>query len=318
MKKYLLILILFLVGCSSKSSIKIQNNKYVIDIPTASSTGALYPLGYSLGKIWNENIENIRVNIQSSGGGIDNLNLIYDNDATLSLGVSSIVYEAYNGLDMFKGRENKNLRIIAGLYLNPNQVIVKKQINTLNDLKNTRFSQGSLGSTTEIETKLHLKAAGLDIKDLKLENISPSESSDMIRNGGLDGIWIMAGVGAASVMEITSSTDTKVLNIDEDTFNNLKKDYPWYVRYKIPKGTYKNQKDDIYTTAIKMIIYTTKDLPDDIVYKLTKTMWENIDILKETNKVLKDVKLEDAIKDIGEVPLAKGAEKYYREVGIIK
>ncbi|MBU5670077.1 TAXI family TRAP transporter solute-binding subunit [Peptoniphilus sp. MSJ-1] len=313
MLKIILIALLLLTGCG-------RENKYPINLPTANTTGTLYPLGASLAYMWNTNLDDVSVSSQSSNGGIENLNLIYEGDAEVSLGVTSIVYQAYNGEGKFRDRKNDKLRIIAGLYYNPNQVVVTKSsnINSLLDLKNKRFAPGSPGSTTEEETKIHLEGVGLNYPDdFSPVYIGPSEASELIRNKNLDGLWIMAGTPTASVSELLTTADSKLIEISEDEVNSLKEKYPWYANYKIPSGTYPNQNDEINTSAIKMVLYTTSDVPDEIIYKMTKTFWENIDELKKSNKSLEELDIKKTLEDISNLPVHEGAKKYYREVGIL-
>lgn len=314
MLRILLIALLLLTGCG-------RENKYPINLPTANTTGTLYPLGASLAYMWNTNLDDVSVSSQSSNGGIENLNLIYEGDAQVSLGVTSIVYQSYTGEGKFVDRKNDKLRIIAGLYYNPNQVVVTESsnINSLTDLKNKRFAPGSPGSTTEEETKIHLESVGLNYPDdFSPVYIGPSEASELIRNKNLDGLWIMAGTPTASVSELLTTADAKIVEISEDEVNNLRDKYPWYANYKIPNGTYPNQDKDINTSAIKMVLYTTSDVPEEIIYNMTKTFWENIDELKESNKSLSELDIKKTLEDISNLPVHEGAKKYYREIGLIK
>ncbi|MDO5715554.1 MAG: TAXI family TRAP transporter solute-binding subunit [Tissierellia bacterium] len=316
MKKWLSVLIFLLLTTGCKTSV----GKIPVDIPTAGTTGALYPLGASLAYVWNREIDEIKASSQSSNGGIENLNLIYEGEADVSLGVTSIVYQAFNGTDKFEGRQNQKLRIITGLYYNPNQIVVsnKSKIQSLQELKGHSFAPGSPGSTTEDETKIHFDAFGMDYpQDIDAVYIGPSEASDLIRNRSLDGLWVMAGVPTASVNELITTADCHLLPISKEEVDILKEKYPWYASYTIPADTYKNQSEDIETSAIKMVLYTTTDMDEEVVYQLTKTFWENIEELKSTNKSLSSVTIEDAVTDISNLPLHKGSEKYYREIGLI-
>ena len=106
--------------------------------------------------------------------------------------------------------------------------------------------------------------------------------------------------------------------IGDDVFAKLKAQYPWYVKYTIPAGTYPNQKEAVQTTAIKMLMFCRGDLSEDTVYQLTKSFWEHIDELGKSQKNLKGLKPADAVKDIADVPLHPGAVKYYKEIGVLK
>ena len=291
-----------------------------INIPTAATTGALYPLGSSIANLWTNELDYVKANAQASNGGIDNLNLLHSGEAQVSMAVTSIMYESFNGEGTFEGRPNDKLRVISGLYYNPNQIVANKEsgINSLKELTGKNFAAGAPGSTTEVETRLHLQEAGINYPDdLNVQFVGFTEAIDLMRNKQLDGAWIMAGLPTAAVTEITTTADGKLIPIEEDIIAKLQEKYPWYAQFTIPAGTYSGQDEDITTTAIKMAMFTSADISEDVIYDLTKTFWENIDTLKETNNALKDMKIEDAVKDLAGLPLHDGAIKYYREVGVL-
>ena len=143
-----------------------------INFPTAATTGALYPLGAAITNQWNTDLGYIKAASQASGGGVDNLNLLSDGEAQVSIAISSNCYESYTGTGTFDGRKNDKFRVIAGLYYNPNQVVVTadSQINTLADIKGKHFASGAVGSSTEGESRNHFTAAGLTYPDdIKIE-----------------------------------------------------------------------------------------------------------------------------------------------------
>lgn len=292
-----------------------------INFPTAATTGALYPLGAAITNVWNTELGYVKATSQASGGGVDNLNLLADKEAQVSIAISSNCYESYTGTGTFEGRANDNFRVIAGLYYNPNQVVVTadSQINTLADVKGKHFASGAVGSSTEGESRNHFTAAGLAYPDdIKIENIGFTEAVDMMRNKQLDGAWIMAGLGNSAVTEAASTANAKILNIDEDVIAKLQEQYPWYAEFTIPAGTYAGQDEDIKTTAIKMVMFTTAELDEDTVYDLTRSFWENLDKMAESNPVLKGLKAEGAVKDIADLPLHDGAARYYKEIDAIQ
>ena len=105
------------------------------------------------------------------------------------------------------------------------------------------------------------------------------------------------------------------MNIGDDVIAALQAEYPWYAAYTIPAGTYPNQNEDVQTTAIKMVMFCSADLDEQTVYDLTRTLWENIDTLGESQSNLKGLTPEEAVKDIANLPLHDGAAKYYKEIG---
>ena len=138
----------------------------------------------------------------------------------------------------------------------------------------------------------------------------------MLQNGTIDGAWIMSGAPAAAVTQACTA-GCKLVNIGDDIISALQKDYPWYAPCTIPAGTYPNQDEDVQTSAIKMVMFCRGDMDEQTVYDLTRTFWENIDELGEAQANLKGLTAEEAVKDIAGLPLHAGAEKYYKEIGVL-
>lgn len=315
---FLVPIMLFASGTPETASPKPQ--KTVINFPTAATTGAVYPLGSAICNMWNTKLQNVRASAQASAGGIANLNMLADGEAQLGVAVTSIMYESFNGIGSFAGRANPNLRVMIGLYSNPNQVVVtgNSGIESLTDLAGKRFASGAPGSTTEVETSIHLKTSGINYPEaLRVQYIGFTEAIDLMRNKQLDGAWIMAGIPNAAVTEMLSTAGGKLLNIDASLIEKLKKDFPWYGAYTIPAGTYPGQNSDVLTSAIKLTICTDARVDADVIYDLTKAFWENFEELKTTQAPLKQVNPKEAVKDLAGLPLHEGAARYYREIGLL-
>ena len=153
--------------------------------------------------------------------------------------------------------------------------------------------------------------------DINAEYVGFTESVDLMRNKQLDGAWVMAALGNAAVTEATSTAGAKVLNIDDSIIEALQEQFPWYAKFTIPAGTY-NNTEDIQTTAIKMVMFTTAEMDDETVYELTKVFWENVETLAETNSGLRGITVEGAVTDLAGLPIHDGAAKYYKEIGVLK
>ncbi len=294
--------------------------KTVINFPTAATTGAVYPLGAAIANMWNTKVPTVRASAQASAGGIENLNLIADGEAQMGVAVTSIMYESFTGTGSFEGRANPNLRVMIGLYYNPNQVVVAKNsgINSLKDLVGKSFASGAPGSTTEVETAIHLKELGVNYPDaLKVQYIGFTEAIDLMRNKQIDGAWVMAGIPNAAVTEMLSTAGGKLLPFEPALIDSLNARLPWYGPYTIPANTYPGQDEDVLTSAIKITICTDARVSDDVIYELTKAFWENIDDLKATQAPLKYTTLEETVLDLAGLPIHDGAARYYKERGLL-
>ncbi|MDY6398149.1 MAG: TAXI family TRAP transporter solute-binding subunit [Treponema sp.] len=315
------ILALSLASCNEKKTAATgSHEKVTIKFPTAGASGALYAVGAAITNLWDTQIDFVSASSQASNGGIDNLNQIADGESQVSIAISSNCYQSFNGTDSFKGNANKNLRVIAGLYFNPNQVVATKKsgIEQVADVKGKHFAVAAAGSSVEGECKNHFTAAGINYPaDIQAEYIAFGDAADMLQNGTIDGAWIMSGAPAAAVSQACSA-GCHLVNISDDVIASLQKDYPWYAKFTIPAGTYPGQDADIQTSAIKMVMFTSTSLDEETVYQLTKTLWEHIEELGQAQKNLKGLTPEAAVVDIAGLPLHDGAAKYYKEAGIIK
>ena len=291
-----------------------------INFVTAGTASTFYPISATVCQLWNDNIEGMRAVATPSGGGIDNLNQAYDGEAQIGIANANLVYQAQEGLAAFEGYANDKLRIFAGLYINPNQVVVTKAsgIEGLEDLIGKKISIGAAGSTTVDEASVHLGAIGKTLDDIKAEYMDTSAAADAISNKLLDGVWIMAGTPNSAVTQIMTTTDSKIMPITAEQVEALKAEYPWYAACEIPAGTYAGQDEAVPTSGVKLTLFVTADVDEETVYQMTKVFWENWDTLTETHAALRKADPKQACNDVAGVAIHEGAARYYREIGILQ
>lgn len=296
-----------------------EHEPVVINFPTAGESGALYAVGAAITNLWDTEISYVSASSQASKGGIENLNLTSEGEAQVSIAISSNCFQCLNGTDSFEGYAYPDLKVIGGLYFNPNQMVVTQSsgIDSVAGVKGKHFAVAAAGSSVEGECMNHFTAAGLNYPDdIQAEYIAFGDAADMLQNGTIDGAWIMSGAPAAAVTQACTA-GCKLVNIGDDIISELQKDYPWYAPCTIPAGTYPNQDEDVQTSAIKMVMFCRGDLDEQTVYDLTKCFWENIDKLGQAQKNLAGLTPEAAVVDIADLPLHAGAEKYYKEIGVL-
>ena len=290
-----------------------------INFVTAGTASTFYPISATVVGLWNEAIDGMRAVATPSGGGIDNLNQAYDGEAQIGIANANLVYQAQEGLASFEGYANDNLRIFAGLYINPNQVVVTREsgVNGLADLAGKRISIGAAGATTVDEAIIHLQAVGKGIDDIRAEYMDTSAAADAMSNRQLDGVWIMAGTPNAAVTQIMTTTDSTLMPITAQEVEALKAEYPWYASCEIPAGTYAGQDEAVATSGVKLTLFITADVDEQTVYQMTKVFWENWDYLTETHAALRKADPKEACNDIAGVAIHDGAARYYREIGLM-
>ena len=290
-----------------------------INFVTAGTASTFYPISATIVGLWNENIEGMRAVATPSGGGIDNLNQAYDGEAQIGIANANLVYQAQEGLAPFEDYANENLRIFAGLYINPNQVVVTRDsgISGLADLKGRRISIGAAGATTIDEAIVHLESVGRTLDDIKAEYMDTSAAADAMSNKLLDGVWVMAGTPNAAVTQIMTTTDSQLMPITAKEVEALKAEYPWYAAAEIPAGTYPGQDEAVPTSGVKLTLFITADVDEETVYQMTRIFWENWDMLTQNHAALQKADPKEACSDIAGVAIHDGAARYYREIGLM-
>ncbi|MGM0901738.1 MAG: TAXI family TRAP transporter solute-binding subunit [Bacillota bacterium] len=315
----LLSMVLVLSACGGESASngeKAQN----LNFPTASTTGTIYPLGSAMANLWGTEIEGVRINAQASNGGVDNLNQMKAGEAHISFATSGIIWEAYNGERGFKDRKYEDVRIVAGLYYNPNQFVVRKDsgIESISDIKGKKFAPGTTGSTPEVESSIILPAYGISYPDdIDANFVGFTEAIDLMRNKQIDGALIQAGLPTAAVTEMTSTADGELIGIEPELRKQLMEEYPWYSEMTIPAGTYEGQEEDVDTLAIKMMLMADASVDEETIYQMTKVFWENLDKLESSHSIVQQMEIENAVTELAGIPLHDGAKRYYQEQGLL-
>ena len=323
---FLVALSLVVVGCGGGGAggekkaapAKIQN----INIATATTGGVYYPLGNAMSQLFNQKIPGIKASAGATAGTPQNILLMQKKEAEVAFAQNGVAFYAYNGKEMFKDKPTKFLRGITNLYPNVMHIVVaaNSSIKSVKDFEGKKFVPGAIGSATEINSKEILSLYGLDYKDkknVKGEYLGYSEAAEALKDGRVDGILIAGGLPTSSVLDAASSLKIRILSIEPEMIAKLKETMPWYYEITIPKGTYIGQTEDVKTVAVANLLICRDDLSNELVYNMTKALHDNQKDLVAAHSAAKDMKLQDALKGMT-VPMHPGAEKYYKEKGIMK
>lgn len=290
-----------------------------INVLTGGQSGVYYPVGVALSQIFAKDIPNARATAQVTRASSENLNLLQAGRGELAMTLADALSDAWRG-DAEAGFPNKldKLRGVTGTYNNYIQIVANADsgIKTLADLKGKRVSVGAAKSGTELNARAILKAAGMGYGDLaKVEYLPFGESVELMKNRQLDATLQSAGLGVASIRDLATAIKIVVLPIPADVV--AKVGDAAYQPAVIPANTYGGQTADVPTAAIPNFLVTHSGVPEDVVYRMTKAMYGNIDTLYAAHNAVRVMKRENALKGMP-VPLHPGAERYYKEVGLIK
>ena len=290
-----------------------------INILTGGQSGVYYPLGVALSQIYAKAIPDVRTSAQATKASAENLNLLEAGRGELAFTLGDALSDAWKG-DAEAGFKTplKKLRTMAATYSNYIQIVASADsgIKTLADLKGKRISVGAPKSGTELNARAVLKAAGLTYADFaKVEYLPFGESVDLMKNRQLDVTLQSAGLGVASIRDLSSAVPIVVVPVPAAVVAKIGD--AAYQAASIPANTYNGQAAPVETVAIKNFLVTHEGVSADLVYAMTKALFDNLDQLAAAHAAAKAISRQDAATN-PPAPLHPGAERYYKEVGVLK
>lgn len=280
--------------------------------------GSWYPIGSAMVEV----IEKAtgETFTQQPGGGVSNAFAVGSDKAQLGIGTGHVTATAVQGQADFEGRPQKNLRLIATMY--PQQYLLvswgDSGINTVPDLKGKSITTTPRGSSTEQMTRQVLEAYGMSYDDLSAVNhANNADSVNQMKDGQADAASHLITNPAAHAMELQSVKQIKVIPLTDAAIDELVKKYAGYYRTKIKAGTYDGQSEDVPTIGDGAILFTNAEMDEELVYKITKALFENTGTLAAARSIMKTFTPENGYAD-APIEIHPGALKYYKEVGVAK
>src|SRR5689334_11287396 len=280
-----------------------------INILTGGTSGVYYPLGVAIGKLYTDKIPNVKTQVQATKASVENLVLLQQGRGELAFTLGDSLKAAWDG-DEEAGFKNKldKLRTIGAIYPNYIQIVATAEsgIKTLADLKGKSLSVGAPKSGTELNSRAILTAAGMTYKDLgKVEYLPFAESVDLMKNRQLNATLQSAGLGVASLKDLSTSSEIRVVSVPKAIVDKIG---PPFVAATIPANTYTGQDKDVPTAAVVNYLVTSSAVSDDLAYQMTKLMFESLPELQNAQTDGKEIKLETAATG-SPVPLHPGASR---------
>lgn len=283
-----------------------------ISFLTGGTSGTYYPLGGAIAKIISDET-GIQTDALSSNASADNIIALQDGEAELAFSQTDVAAYAVEGINAFDAPV-ENVLALGSLYPETIQIVTteKSGIKSVEDLKGKKVSVGAPGSGTYINAEQILEVHGMTMDDIDAQNLDFGESAGGIKDGNIDAAFITAGTPTGAVEELQATADVYVLPIEQDKADELIEKYPYYAADTIAEGTY-GLEEDINTVAVLAMIVVTDELSEDVVYDITKAIYENSgDIAHDKGQY---VTLESALEGIG-FDLHPGAKKYFEEAGL--
>ncbi len=290
-----------------------------INVLTGGTSGVYYPMGVAVTQIYGKAMPDTKSTVQSTKASAENLNLLQAGRGEIAFTLGDALGDAWKGDAEagFKTPLNK-LRTIAGIYPNYIQIVANADsgIKTLADLKGKRVAVGAPKSGTELNARAILKGAGMSYADFaKTEYLPFGESVELIKNRQLDATLISAGLGVAAVRDLSTAVKLVIVPIPADVVKKIGE--AAYQPGVIPANTYTGQTTDVATVTIKNFLVSHEGVSTDMAYKMTKALFDNLADLHAAHGAAKAITKEGAPLN-PPAPLHPGAEKYYKEAGLLK
>jgi TRAP transporter TAXI family solute receptor len=287
-------------------------------LATGGTAGTYYPFGGAMAKIWNNKIPEVNVTAQATGASVENIRLVDKKEAELALVQSDTIDFAYNGKEAFKEKLTQ-MSAIAVLYPEVIQIVARGDgnIRTFADLKGLKVGVGAPGSGTEANFRQLLDVYGMKKDDVKGQYLSFSESAEQFKDRHIDAFFVVAGVPNAAIMDVAVMQSIRIVSIPDDKVAQLTKKYPFLSSATIPANTYKNQTAEVKTIAVNAVLIASTSLKEDLVYKMTKALFDNQTELAAAHAKGKELSLKVAVSGVS-IPFHPGAVKYFKEKGAMK
>ncbi len=316
MKKILaLVIVLVMVlacfgGCA-------KTEKY-ISIGTGSVMGVYYPLGGAISTLITNNIEGYSCSAESTGGAVENATLIMKGDLDLGFVAASTLHDAQNGLNSFEGMDNDKCLAVFSFFPEVVQILsTDENIRTVEDLRGKRVAVGQVGSGTEVMARTILALYGMSYDDIQADYLGFSDAASGLKDNTVDAAFTWAGIPTASVLELGTTHGISIINFEDAELDKLMEVSSYCVPAEITKDHYPSLYANAQTFSIPAIVCASADMSEEFVYDLLVTVFDNLETLAQTHERGGDLSLESALDGLKDAKLHPGAEKFYKEKGLL-
>lgn len=289
-----------------------------LGLATGGTTGTYYALGGEMAALWMSKVADVDVSAQTTGGSKANIILINDGDAELGTVQNDVMYYAYQGdQDFFEGQVIDSFTAIGSLYPELVQIVVAadSDIQTIADLKGRSVGIGAVGSGVSFNAIQILANAGLTLEDIDEQYLSFDESAVAFQNQQIECFFVTSGLPNTSIVEVDTKRPVRLLGLDEAAMESLMASYSFYVPVTVEAGTYSGMAEEVTVPAVNAVLIAANSVDEEVVYQLTKALYENAEEL--TNAKKSYITVENAVEGIP-TPFHPGAERYFKEIGLLQ
>lgn len=310
------------IGLATSAPVLAQET--FITVGTGAVTGVYYPTGGAICRMVSRDraTNNIRCSVESTGGSVYNVNAIRAGELQFGVAQSDVQFKAFNGVDNFADQgANENLRSVFALHPEPFTVVARADsgIRNFEDLKGKRVNVGNPGSGQRDTMEVLMATLGWTMSDFSLvSELQAGEQSQALCDNNIDAMIYTVGHPSGSIQEATTACDSVVVNVTGAEVEKLVEENPFYRTAIIPGGMYRGTDEDVTTFGVGATLVTGAEVPEEVVYNVVKSVFDNIDQFKGLHPAFANLDPAEMATQGLTAPLHPGAERYFREAGLIE
>ena len=289
-----------------------------LTLGTASSTGTFYYVGAAIGNAVSD-AGKLNVLVQATAGSNENVAMAQSGDIDLGMANCDALYAAYNGTMGYADAGKQDIQEVAALYESQLHVFVteKSGITDISQLKGKKVCVGSQGTSYLFINEAILNAYGIELSDITPFYMSYAEAAEALANGDIDAAFQTGGYPIAGIQQYAATTAFRMLPLSDEVIQKVNEEYPFAKPSTIPAKTYENQtnEDAVATLSYMTCLFCSSKANDDQVYAFVKLMMETLDTYKDTNSSTQQISPETVATQY--IPFNAGAERYYKEAGLL-
>ena len=295
-----------------------------VSIGTGGVTGVYYPTGGAICRMMAKTRaeHGIRCAVESTGGSVYNINAVRSGELEFGVAQSDWQFHAFNGTSKFEEQGKfDDLRAVFSIHPEPFTVVARADagIKNFDDLKGKRVNVGNPGSGQRGTMEVLMEALGWTMADFAVASeLQAGEQSQALCDNNIDAMVYTVGHPSGSIQEATTACDATLVNVTGPAVDKLVADNPFYRTATIPGGMYRGNDADTTTFGVGATLVSSAKVPDEVVYQLVKAVFSDIDAFRALHPAFANLDPAEMVKDGLSAPLHPGAERYYREAGLIK
>ena len=287
-----------------------------LSIVTGGTGGVYFPYGGGMSTVINRHVPYLRATAEVTGASVENTRMIAEETAELALIMNDVAFMAYNAVGDHFEDDPQPIRTVFTMYPHHYHVVVLEgtPVETIDDIRGKTVSVGAPGSGTEFKTDLVLSALGISYDEFDVVRLPFAETGEDLRDGRIDvGIWDVAAP-TSSVEEITATQDIRLISFSDEEIETITSEHPFYSRFEMEPGTYAGQDEPVVNPSVWNSVVAHEDYPEDYVYDIVKSIFENIDHLIAIHHFAEFTTAENTMEH-AVIPLHAGAVRYFEEEG---